>query len=441
MCTTADRWYSPPSHLSKRITNPVTFGRDDLGLRSETVRRANLSAIVRELHGDGPLSRSELVARTGLTRSAIRGHLGELVAGGLVSERRAAPAGMPGRPSPVVCPEPGAAAVLALDIEVDSLAAALIGLGGDVLEHVRVDRPRTHSSVSAVGDDLAELAAIVRNRREPALPEIGIGVAVVGVVRRADGLVSMAPNLGWVDQPLGEQLARVFGDDVPISVANEADLGALAEVRRGAAAGADHILYVSGEVGVGGGLIVDGQPFTGVAGYGGEIGHFMVMPDGRPCRCGATGCWETEVGAVALLARAGRSAVGGRAEMDAFLADAAGGSEVALAALRETGVWLGRGLAGLVNVLNPRVVVFGGLFGRIHPFVAEIVDAELDRGALAAPRRLVRTVAGSLGAEAPLLGAAEHAFEPFLADPALWMQPRRAGLSGNPKMALRRVVA
>jgi predicted NBD/HSP70 family sugar kinase len=418
----------------------VTFGRDDLGLRSETVRRANLSAIVRELHDCGALSRSDLVARTGLTRSAIRGHLGELVSGGMVSERRAAPLGVPGRPSPLVCPEPEAAVVLALDIEVDSLAAALIGLGGEVLEHVRVDRPRGHSSVAAIVRDLAGLASIVREPRSPELTEIGIGVAVVGVVRRADGLVSMAPNLGWVDQPLGAELRSVFGEDVPIAVANEADLGALAEGRRGAAVGVDHLLYLSGEVGVGGGLIVDGQPFTGMAGYGGEIGHVPVRADGRECRCGARGCWETEVGAVALLRRAGRSQSGGRATMDALLADAQAGDPRALEALAETGRWLGRGLAGLVNVLNPGVVVFGGLFGRIHPFVARIVDAELDRGALAAPRRLVRTIAGSLGAEAPLRGAAELAFEPLLADPALWMR-RRDGVSRSTKMGLRRVVA
>src|SRR5438067_1383736 len=135
----------------------MTFGRDDLGLRSETVRRANLSAIVRNLHDDGPLSRSELVARTGLTRSAIRGLIGELVADGLVSEGRGEPLGTPGRPSPLVCLRPESAVVLVLDIEVDSLAAALIGIGGEVLEHLRVPRRRGHSSLDDIVDDLATL--------------------------------------------------------------------------------------------------------------------------------------------------------------------------------------------------------------------------------------------------------------------------------------------
>src|SRR5436190_15835697 len=225
---------------------PVTSGRDDLGLRSETVRRANLSAIVRSVHGSGPLSRSELVARTGLTRSAIRGLIGELVADGFLVEGRGQPDGTPGRPSPLVCPRPESAVVLALDIEVDSLGAALIGLGGDVLEHERLERRRGHSSLTDIVDDLGALAETVRSKRPAALPEIAVGVAVVGVVRRADGLVSMAPNLGWINQPLGERLARVLGDDIPIFVANEADLAALAEARRGVAVGADHVLFVSG---------------------------------------------------------------------------------------------------------------------------------------------------------------------------------------------------
>ncbi len=419
----------------------MTIGRDEIGQRSETVRRGNLSAILRELHGRGALSRSELVSRTGLTRSAIRGLIGELVAAGLVTEGRAASLGTPGRPSPLVCPDPEGAVVLALDIEVDSMAAAVVGLGGEVLDQVRIDLPRGHSSVEQVVDDLAGLVTVVRASRSAERPEIGIGVAVVGVVRRADGLVSMAPNLGWTDVPLGECLAHVLGDDIPLFLANEADLGAVAEVRRGIAVGEDHILFISGEVGVGGGLIVDGQPFTGVAGYGGEVGHIPVNPAGSTCRCGAVGCWETEVGAVSLLRRAGRPPNGGRAEMDALLRDAAAGSPTALRALEETGRWLGLGLAGLINVLNPRLVVLGGLFGRIHPFTATIVDAELDRRVLPAPRRLVRVVAGTLGAEAPIRGAAELAFEPLLADPAMWMRPRDIDMSRSAKMSLRRVVA
>jgi predicted NBD/HSP70 family sugar kinase len=396
-----------------------------VGQRSETVRRSNLSAIVRELHVGGPASRSELVARTGLTRSAIRGLIGELAAAGLVVEGRAEPQGTPGRPSPVVRLNPDGAVVLALEIAVDSIAAAVVGLGGEVFSRVRVDRPAGHVSVDAVAEDLADLAAGLRAERPAGEQPIGVGVAVVGVVRRSDGFVSLAPNLGWRDVPLGDTLAAALDSDAPISVANDADLGALVEFRRGAAIGVDDVLFVSGEYGVGGGLIVDGRPLTGVAGYGGEVGHLPVNPTGAACRCGSLGCWETEVGEAALLRMAGRPPGGGRPEVDAMLRDAEAGVPPALSALDHVGRWLGIGLAGMVNIFNPRLIVLGGIFGRILPFVGPTLEHELDRRALAAPRRLVRVVPAVLGEDAPLLGAAELAFEPLLSDPASWLVPRR----------------
>jgi predicted NBD/HSP70 family sugar kinase len=395
------------------------------GQRSETVRRANLSAIVRELHSRGPLSRSELVARTGLTRSAIRGLIGELVEGGLLTEERGTSQGAPGRPSPLVQPKADRGVVLAIEITVDSLAVAAVGLGGEVFDLLRLDRSRDRLSVDETVADLAEMVGkVARLGQRDTL--IGIGVAVVGIVRRADGFVTMAPNLGWRDVPLSARLAEALDTRLAIAVANEADLGALAEVRRGAALGADHVLFLSGEVGVGGGLIVDGAPLAGATGYGGEVGHVPVNPNGSRCRCGSIGCWETEVGEGALLRLAGHPPDAGREEVDAVLAEAAAGSQSVLGALDTVGRWLGFGLAGLVNVFNPQVVVLGGLFGRIHPFVEETLRTELDRLALPQSREVVRVVPASLGVDAPLLGAAELAFEPLLADPAMWIRPAAA---------------
>jgi predicted NBD/HSP70 family sugar kinase len=398
------------------------------GQRSGTVRRANLSAIVHELHASGPLSRSELVTRTGLTRSAIRGLIGEFVAAGFVTEEQPEPQGTPGRPSPLVRLAPSRATVLAVEITVDSLAVALVGLGGQVLESVRVDRPRGHTSVDETVADIGELAIAVGGPGPSRDPIVGVGLAVVGTVRRADGFVSVAPNLGWTNVPLASRLASELAMDVPISIANEADLGALAELRRGAAIGVDDVIFISGEVGVGGGIIAGGRPLTGAAGYGGEIGHIPVNARGAGCRCGSTGCWETEIGERALLRRAGRRVDGGRAEVDEVLADAVAGEAIALAALESEGRWLGIGLAGLINTFNPELIVLGGLFGQIHPFVVRTVRDELDGRALAASLELVRIVPATLGIDASLIGAAELAFEPLLADPAAWLRPRRASV-------------
>jgi predicted NBD/HSP70 family sugar kinase len=397
----------------------LRLGRVEVGQRSETVRRANLSAIVRGLHDAGPMSRSQLVAATGLTRTAIRGLVGELVAAGLVQEAPAVRQGTPGRPSPVVRIVRDAAVVLAVETLVDSLSVATVGLDGRVIAQERVTRPREARSVDAVVAQIALLAATIR-ARTPA-PIAGVGVAVAGVVRRRDGQVAMAPNLGWVDEPFGERLAAALGMDVPIIVANDADLGALAEHLRGAGVGVDDLLYVSGEVGVGGGAIVGGRPLDGLAGYGGEIGHLPVNPGGSPCRCGSIGCWETEVGEGALLSLAGLSPNAGRDGIDRVLREAQAGNQVAVAALEHVGRWLAVGLAGLVNILNPQLIVLGSMHGRIYPAIRHTVEAGLSARALPAPRALVRIVPSTLGADAPLIGAAELALEPILVDPAGYM--------------------
>lgn len=398
--------------------------REPIGQRSETVRRANLSAIVRELHLHGPLSRSDLVTRTGLTRSGIRGLIGELAAAGLVDEEPNQPAGTPGRPSPLVRPRADRALVLAFEVNVDSLAMAVVGFGGTVQRLERVDRPRTHVTVDEIVDDLLDLVRPVLGHLRHGDGLLGIGVAVAGIVRRIDGVVRQAPNLGWREAPLGERLRVALDLDLPLWVANEADLGGLAEHRRGSGAAGDDVVYVKGEVGVGGNVIAGGQPLLGAAGYAAEIGHMPVNPDGSRCGCGSIGCWETEVGERAMLARAGRPVDGGREEVSSLIDAARAGEAEALAALAHVASWLGIGLAALVNIFNPRLVVLGGTFERIHPIMGPSIEEAMRRRALSPASELVRVVPGMLGVDAPLLGAAELAFEALLADPAARLRPR-----------------
>jgi predicted NBD/HSP70 family sugar kinase len=160
-----------------------------------------------------------------------------------------------------------------------------------------------------------------------------------------------------------------------------------------------------------------------------------VNPAGVKCRCGAIGCWETEIGEEALLRLAGRPESGGRPAVDAVLAAAEAGDAQAGHALNTVGHWLGLGLAGLVNIFDPELIVLGGRFARLAPFVGPIVERELDSRALAASRNIVRVVPAVLSDDAPLLGAAELALEPLLADPAQWLGPRAAPkgdlVSGN----------
>ena len=302
---------------------------------------------------------------------------------------------------------------LAVEIGVERVSAARVGLGGAVLERCAADQP-------AVLPTPAGTVALVRELVEQLLrsaPQddvcVGLGAGVAGLVRALDGTVRVAPNLGWQDVPLAALLREALDVPLPVSVGNEADLGARAEHVRGAGAGVDDLLYLSGEVGLGGGIVLGGRALTGAGGYAGELGHMLVNPRGRACRCGRSGCWETEVGEDAVL-RAVRAEPG--TPLSAVLAAHAAGHAPTRRGLERVGRWLGAGLVDLVNLLNPELVVFGGrtreLFPAVEPVVREVLAT-----ALAAPRAQVRLELPGLGADSNLVGAAELVFAPLLVDP------------------------
>jgi predicted NBD/HSP70 family sugar kinase len=230
--------------------------------------------------------------------------------------------------------------------------------------------------------------------------------------------VRRAPNLGWKDVPFGELLAAAQ-DLAPgqVHVANEADLGALGEHRRGAGRGLDNLVFVSGEVGIGAGLVIGGRPMLGAAGYAGEAGHMLINPTGRRCTCGARGCWETEAGEAALLRALGPSTTQDPDVVRTVLARLEAQDPVATRAVTGIGRWLGLGIGNLVNLLNPEVVVLGGMFQALHPYLRESMLAAVRQQGLDEVRGGLDVVPSSLGTSAQLHGAAELALAGVLDDP------------------------
>jgi predicted NBD/HSP70 family sugar kinase len=391
------------------------------GPTQDEIRRQNLGALLRYVHLRGPTSRAELTARLGLNRSTIGALTADLGSAGLVAEELPRDHGRAGRPSLVVRPE-AEVYVFALVIEVDRLIAARIGLGGTVLDRRETQRAPGPPAPSEVVTPLAEFVKEMQRGVPADARYVGSGAAVSGMVRAADGLVRLGPHTGWIDEPLGEALGKVLGGDRAVPVRNNADMSALAEHVRGVAVGCDNIVYVTGCGGIGGGIIAGGRLVTGHGGYGGEVGHMVVNPAGRECGCGARGCWETEIGEQALLRAAGRDpvAAGGATGRDAIrsvIDAAARGDARAQTALRQVGDWLGFGVANLVNIFNPEMVIFGDGLREVYIAAAAQVRSRLNRNGLRACREHVRLRTPALGEDAALFGAAELAFEPLLADP------------------------
>jgi predicted NBD/HSP70 family sugar kinase len=355
----------------------------------------------------------------GLNRSTIADLIGELSSLGLVEEGPAQASSGPGRPSPMVLTRPVGAIVLAVEFSVDSVAVATVGLGGHVFGQVRQPRPRARVTAQETISQVAGLAGPLLEALPGDGSLVGIGAGVAGVTRRSDGFVHLAPNLAWHNVPVGDMLSSQLGLEQAVLVANEADLGALAEYRRGVGAGVPHLIYISGEAGIGAGIIHDGKPMLGAAGYAGEAGHTLVKPDGHQCRCGAKGCWETEAGEEALARHAGIPAsVSGVGVLETVMSRAEAGDETVLAAIAEVGRWLGLGIGNLINVFNPQLVVLGGLYHPLFPFLEKAVSEGAHLAALDAPGDVAEIAASGLGADAPLMGAAELALSEVIADPA-----------------------
>ncbi|AWB89905.1 ROK family transcriptional regulator [Salinibacterium hongtaonis] len=368
----------------------------------DDVRRHNLGRIVEIVHHSGAISRSQLTRATGLNRSTISALVGELVAAGLVSEADPTGDRRVGRPSPVV--SAGASAVaFAVHAELDSITVGLVQLGGVVIAKLRVDVDQVPTAESAV-----EVAAalIERLSHEHGVERsAGVGVAVPGLVRDGDGVVRLAPHLLWRDAPIERMLSRAT--NLPVSVANDATLGARAERTFGAGRGVDDLVYLNGGAsGIGGGIVLGGRTLTGLSGYAGEFGHAFSTDAGAAL--------EDLVDRASLTAALGVAAPTD-AELEMALA-ASTDAEVAQLVARQA-TTLGRGLAGTINILNPAAVILGGFLGVIFDCAPEHLLAAVREHTLAPAFDDVSVARAQLGDNLLMIGAGELAFDRCISNP------------------------
>lgn len=391
------------------------------GARQASLREHNVSLVLEEiLRSVTPISRAEVATRLGLARPTVSDLVDRLLGAGMLAELPPAPASAAGRPAvPLVGSSAGFVAY-GLEVNVNHLGVCAMTLAGEVLAEQTISQSFRGAELDEVLTALAELAEPVVAATRPGRTVVGAAVSVPGLIRQGTGTVQLAPNLGWHGADVAASLARhpTF-DGWMIMVANDADLGARAEVPTGARSS---FVFLSGEVGLGGAVIIDGVPLAGQHGWAGEIGHLCVDPDGPLCSCGANGCLEQYVGTEALLRTAGiadrRSVAGDQVQqlLDA-LADQ---DQRAAGAVAEAGRMLGVALAGVINLIDVDSIVLGGPLGLLHPYLAGPVQRELDRRVITAPWRelVVRpSASGPLGAAR---GGALVMLDGLVADPTTW---------------------
>jgi predicted NBD/HSP70 family sugar kinase len=368
------------------------------------VRANNLGYVLRQVRAEGRCSRADLAAKTGLNKATVSSLVAELIERRVLRESGSV-IGNIGRPAVLLSVDTGYYVSLGVEVNVDYMALVAIDLGGNRLLSWR----RAHDGAGATpGRSVSALAGLARRAVDKMDAEgrqiLGLAVAVPGMVDN-DGVVRLAPQLGWDALELASRLRSAMRDPkYPVSVDNDANLGAVAEQRFGGFGEAENMLYLTGEIGLGSGLIIDGSLRRGASGLAGEIGNLLISIDG------ATGRLDDLASINAILAElSDTDAIAGtevEAEFEDIMTRARAGEPRVVDALARFGRALGAGVALAVDLVNPEVVVLGGHYQGVSPWLVPAAEEVLAERAHAARAGGVAIAVSSLGHEAPALGAA-----------------------------------
>jgi glucokinase len=299
---------------------------------------------------------------------------------------------------------------IGVDVGGTKIAAAVVTPEGEVLNEVRYPSSGPKERL------LSSMARSVNEVRD-GFEVGGVCLAVPGTVSTVENKIIDAPNLHAIEGiPLKDELEERTG--LTTTVENDANAAAWGEFRFGAGSEVSHLIFITLGTGVGGGVISHGVLLRGAQGAGGEMGHITIQATGPRCGCGNHGCLEALASGTAIARRAREvaseepdSALGQLAVERAVLGeDVAGlarqGDEAAISVLRETGVWLGIGLAGFVNIFNPEVIAVGGGAARAGDLILDAARHEVRLRAMSPGRDLVEIKEATLGADSGVLGAA-----------------------------------
>ena len=404
-----------------------------------------------EIAAGGRGARAQLAERTGLTKATVSSLADTLISTGLVVEGDP-DRGLVGRPgSPLRLASTGPVG-LGIEINVDYVSACVVDLTGEVRAVAVLPGDNRELTAMSVLERAARLAdSLLAPPAMSSRPLAGLHVALPGLVD-VTGLLRRAPNLRSLE---GLEVATIVGEilrelrDRPLGVVgsgNEADLAALAELWFGESPGLDTFVRVSGEIGVGAGIVIRGALYEGASGLAGEIGHVLVDAGGPRCTCGARGCLEQVVGQEALLEAAGLGA-GRRTAADpvrALVASATAGDDATRRALGRAGAALGVALAGVVNVVDVPTIVLGGVYAEVAAWLVPALTRELANRVVSYSWAPTRTAVSTLGDRAAVRGAAGLAIRSVLEDPGSWptlasaaaARPAQARVAGTDRSAV-----
>ena len=378
------------------------------------VRATNLAVVLRHLRLHAPCSRADIAATTGLNKATVSSLVTDLIERRLVRE-----VGMTenriGRPATMLVLDGSPYAAIGLEVNADYLTAVALDLAGERLLSWR--RSFTGAS-SSPGQAIASLSALAKRAVGKMVREerrvLGLTVGVPGLVD-PDGVVELAPNIGWRQVDLRKSLLSALNEPAyPLLVENDANLAVLAEQRFGGH-GSANLVALTGGAGIGAGIVMDGRLLRGGRGFAGEFGHLPLQADGPLCACGRHGCLESLAGLRAVIRRALPDAADSPTEFGPHVDEihrlAKASDPRALEALAVTGRHLGHGISLVANLINPEFVTLGGYFTVLAPWLIPDAVRELTARSVAADAGGTRIVASALDVSAAAAGGASRVLD------------------------------
>ena len=371
-----------------------------IGVDQRLARKYNSATILDHLRLHSPVSRAGLSVYTGLTRSTVSRIIDQLQSENLVHSIGAQQEKV-GRPGTLIELNPSGGAAVGVEIGVDFVSVVLTNFIGQILW-------REHSSLPDESDVRAYMREAERLIYEALqvskadkLQPLGVGVGVWGLVDIDKGEVRFAPNLKWRDVPLKTLWEGRFG--LTVFVENDANAAAMGEYYWGATKNIDDFVLVNTGIGLGGGIIANGQLFRGWTGYAGEIGHMTLDPDGEPCMCGKRGCWETQVGSRVAVQNY-KTRTGRDITFEELAALYRADDPIADEIFMKMALALGIGIGSLANIFYPRCIVLGGALNQVSEKILPIARDTFAKNSLFQPQQDIKIIPSRLGSDGCLLG-------------------------------------